>query len=480
MSDSNQLPPSRLVEDPSRPALKQLLGGVTVPAPPPGARERSWSRLTEQRAHRPPMKALALGAALGACAAVVVLSTLRPDVGLPAATIATRTPMPPVSGEVTWLRPDAAPDEVWGAATVIQGAWVKTGAAMRATVRFPGSVLELEEHTSLRVSRLEAGVAEVVLESGSLMAKRQSGVEQRLTVRSRDAFVEGASFAVKVAADGTQMTVQSFEGSTVVREGGRTMTVEKGAVWPAQESKPQKPQKIALMVPRSNAASQEAQPDAPDPESPPQDAALWSAASSAIREGRIQDAIAPLQSLAGGEGAYAGLALYELGRVRARHLGDPAGAKEAFSQYRERMPAGPLRTEVDVSLAELLLGQGAFDEAQVIIDDLLDNDTASARQPELRLLRAHVWRERGDFEAASAEYLALGQSAGRIGADALYYGAFCEQKLGRWDSARSLLEAYVSRFPGGRFEEEAKRALELFEGVPANGHSRPHDSKESP
>lgn len=479
MSDSNRAPPTRWVEEPSRPELRRLLGGVESTDPPPGARERSWRILSARNAARPSFKALAVASGLGACVALAVVWAALPAVPaqedlavLPEPLTASVTPL---AGAVS-----LSGTQVSSEAALLAGSIVRTGEGTRAVLKFPGSLLELGEGSVLAVERINARGTEVRLEAGSVAVNAPG---RALVVRSGEAYVEGASYSVQVAADGARLSVRSFEGSTVVREGDWAVRLEQGEVWPttrAAEVTVEPHQTVALAEqpsrkpqPRRTAPAPEvAAPPVPDA---PTDATLWAAATLAIREGRAQDALTPLQTLAAGDGAYAGLALYELGRVRARHLGDPAGAKAAYSDYRQRMPEGPLRTEVDVSLAELLFAQRAFDEARAVIDDLLQRNPGSAREPQLRLLRAHALRERGEFGGAASAYLQLSKNAGRVGADALYYGAFCEQKLGRWASARGLLEDYLERYPGGRFAAEAKKALGISEGRSGSGHSRARD-----
>jgi outer membrane protein assembly factor BamD (BamD/ComL family) len=153
----------------------------------------------------------------------------------------------------------------------------------------------------------------------------------------------------------------------------------------------------------------------------------------------------------------AGMALYELGRLRQQRLGDAVGALEAFRRYRNEFPDGPLRSEVAISILQLALAQkdsaGALEESTAF----LAANPRSERADEVRLVRGNLLRERGECGPALESYRQVQNPL--YSEDALYFTALCQQQLGEHDSVQLSLRDYLRRFPGGRYVEQAQRAL---------------------
>lgn len=196
----------------------------------------------------------------------------------------------------------------------------------------------------------------------------------------------------------------------------------------------------------------------PLPTSGPDDYAL---ALSMVRAGHRPEAAALLEQVAEEKGKHADLALYELGRLRQRFLGDPAGAAKAFELYRERYPSGALRQEVDLSLVESLLSAGDRDRALAETGSFLAAHPGSERAGEVQKLRGDVRREKGDCDGALDDYRAAlrGELPAAAADGALYFTAWCEQRIGKTERSRATLEDYLNRFPAGAHRQEAKRAL---------------------
>jgi tetratricopeptide (TPR) repeat protein len=176
------------------------------------------------------------------------------------------------------------------------------------------------------------------------------------------------------------------------------------------------------------------------------------------RRGRHAEAIVLYEKLASGTGSWAESALYEVGRLRLRHLGDAPGSLRAFAEYRARYPSGALMHEVALSAIEAQLAKPDSEAALREIDLFLSAFPASERVPDVRILRATLLRDRGDCVGALGDYLLL-VKAGKHDDDALYFAAYCEQQNADPAAARRHLSEYVIRFPAGRHASEAKAAL---------------------
>ena len=173
-----------------------------------------------------------------------------------------------------------------------------------------------------------------------------------------------------------------------------------------------------------------------------------------------------------GDGAGAGqlgeeVALYEVAR-RRDELGDLAGALGVLREHRARFPSGALRTEVDLSIAEILPRLGRYREALDETARLLAAEPRDTRAAELDLLREHVLREGlRDFAgaerayAAASEQAAMGRAGERAVDAALFWRGVCLESLGRAGEARAAYERYLARprAGGSREAAEARRRL---------------------
>jgi hypothetical protein len=102
------------------------------------------------------------------------------------------------------------------------------------------------------------------------------------------------------------------------------------------------------------------------------------------------------------------LSTYELGRVR-RDQADLAGALQAFRDCRRRFPQGTLRTEVDLSIVELLPRLGRFQEALAESADFLAAHPHGERTAELHRLRGDIYRQALKDPARAEHEYALGR-----------------------------------------------------------------------
>jgi tetratricopeptide (TPR) repeat protein len=182
------------------------------------------------------------------------------------------------------------------------------------------------------------------------------------------------------------------------------------------------------------------------------------------RGGLARRAVDCFARIAEGTGLSAEMALYEMARLRRDVLGDAAGAAAALEQYRRQFPRGSLRTEVDVSLLELLPRLGRAGEALADSERLLATAAGRERALELRLLRGNIYRELlRDFGRAEVEYAPAAADRGATGDEASFQRAVCLQALGRVAEARAAFRRYAER-PNPRHAAEAARLRGVLDG----------------
>ncbi|MHB8420886.1 MAG: outer membrane protein assembly factor BamD [Myxococcales bacterium] len=183
----------------------------------------------------------------------------------------------------------------------------------------------------------------------------------------------------------------------------------------------------------------------------------YAEAVSLSRSGRYHEAEQALEAIAGSRGPHADLALYDLGRLRQTRLGDAAGALRAFVRYEAEYPKGSLAQEVELSAIEIELGRDDLPGALSQMQRFLAEHPDSERAPEVHVLRGDALRQRGDCRGALREY-ARGGGSGRED-DALYFTAFCQQRLGEAEDAADSLRNYLKTFPNGHHLREVRAAL---------------------
>lgn len=451
--------PQRLVDEPSRPELGELLRRVRSAEPGGGAREASWKRIDEK-----------------------LFPSRRRRLWIP-----TAIALMVVLVGVFWLLPSVTSPSRQGPQRV------ETPAGGEAEVRIAAFDLRFGGGTSAQITSSRGEDVQIELTRGT--ARVLPGVSEakgRARVLATGTSIEGVSFEVRVASDGTLLVSALQDSVEVVREGHRVQVPPGGhwsshpapSVTPATadeppDSPPPPPRSMATTRPRPppTGPKKSSLPPQPvvasntvaiDPVSAPtpaegggvvSDAERWAEANRRIHDGRFSDAVEEFDAIAAGQGPYAGMALYESGRARAQHLGDFAGAQRSFAAYRERFPAGALRQEVELGALEAFVSSGDLQGALAAADQFLARFPGSVRAADVRLLRANVLRDRGNLNAARADYSELEQVGGGVGAEALYAGAFCARQLGDEAGARIALEAYLSRYPNGSHRKDALQAL---------------------
>ncbi len=111
-----------------------------------------------------------------------------------------------------------------------------------------------------------------------------------------------------------------------------------------------------------------------------------------------------------------------------------------------------------------LLAQGKVRDARRLVRRARSSAPSRAARAEADTLLAECELVSGDLASAARLYLVVagrykGSSAGQ---NALFAAARLESRRGNKDSARRLLERYISSYPSGRFQGEAKRRLDAL------------------
>jgi hypothetical protein len=145
-----------------------------------------------------------------------------------------------------------------------------------------------------------------------------------------------------------------------------------------------------------------------------------------------------------------------------RESGDAAGALALLDEHDRRFGVtGPLAAEARTTRVEALLRLSRFTQALVLLDTLDPRPTGRGRallatRGELRADARRCPEAVADFDALLADASASDDTAER----ALYGRAACRSRLGDAEAARADLDAYLARFPAGRYAARARTALE--------------------
>jgi tetratricopeptide (TPR) repeat protein len=145
-----------------------------------------------------------------------------------------------------------------------------------------------------------------------------------------------------------------------------------------------------------------------------------------------------------------------LAKLRRDH--DARAALALLDEHARDFPAGSLRLEADVARVDALLALGQRAEALGMLERLpIDR---LGRGAELRVLRGELRAQRdpasavADFDRALAAELSP-----ELAERALFGRAGSHLRLGDETRGRADLEAYLARFPNGRFANDARRRL---------------------
>lgn len=402
--------------------------------PPQGAKERVWARLQEQRTRAFPFYWSLLAA--GAVAALAMVASRRDGAPEPG-----QARIMQALGSVALVNGDHRSASV-GESALGEDTWVETTDG-QTLVGVPGDyLLWAVEGTRFRVQRDSRKVI-VHLDRGQVhlwSAPRGRNPLWVVTPHHRGAVV-GTVFSVEYADGGERFAVARgkvdvYDGETRIAHlsggeawaaGLEALGVSDGVVSlleaaaagravhlqaPAPAPKPvvAAPSQALMGLPpvaepASPTAASKARPRRTSTSARPVVVASAPAAAAPVesetdrmareaeafeRSGEYKSAAQRYESLARGAGIDAEWALYRLGKLRARYLGDRSGALAAWREHRRRFPAGSLRQEVDLSIVEALVRLGQNQEALVEAERFLAQYPASERRDELARIKERL------------------------------------------------------------------------------------------
>jgi transmembrane sensor len=228
-----------------------------------------------------------------------------------------------------------------------------------------GSRATVHDGARLRWDRVQSDRVEATVERGPVEFDVRHEEARAFVVHAGgvDLVDRGTRFAVDV--EGAGVTVSVSDGRVeVMRAGAHQATLVGGESWTSGTVGALAPS--AIVAPAANAS------EAPPPSAPPEVVAptapkpaspephvvtaqeLLQTANDARLAGHPKDAAVAFDTLRRrfrGD-ARAGLAAFELGRLRLDALGDPAGAAEALSDAISLAPGAPFREDADARLVE--------------------------------------------------------------------------------------------------------------------------------
>ena len=240
-----------------------------------------------------------------------------------------------------------------------------------------GSRVEIGPNARVRVGSLASQHIELVLEKGGARFDVPHVSDRRFIVHvgSFDVIDIGTRFGVEIASEGT-VTVVVEEGRVELRRRDASdppRFIDAGERWstgePAHAAQNAAPDSSPAEIETTDSPAPSATPSAmsasPRTASVPSAAIptgkdLLEAAERARRDGHPREAAATFDRLRRHyrTDARAGLAAFELGRLRLDQLGDPAGAAEAFRDAIALSPLAPFREDAEARLVDALDASG--------------------------------------------------------------------------------------------------------------------------
>jgi transmembrane sensor len=247
---------------------------------------------------------------------------------------------------------------------VVPGMVIESGLDQTVTLS-DGTRATLHEGAKLRWDRVEASRAEATVERGHVAFDVRHDAARRFVVHAAgmDIVDRGTRFSIDVEAGVLSVSVET---GRVDVEGGRIgrIALSDGEAWTSRRSAddsqgPLSPVHSDAGPPRESSSNGD-----PPPETHPERRAMGSQellqlANEARVAGRVKDAATAFDTLRRRyrKDPRAGLAAFELGRLRLDSLGDPLGAVEALLDAISLAPEATFREDADARLIE------AYDEA---------------------------------------------------------------------------------------------------------------------
>jgi transmembrane sensor len=262
------------------------------------------------------------------------------------------------------------------AATLVDGTWLESPASgpAPAVTLADGSRVVLGAKSRLRVTSTRPDAVRLDLERGRVDVKATHVEGRSFLVKAGDVevYVVGTRFTVE--EDGA-VRVHVDEGRVRVHDSSGDRFVAGGEEW-AQDAAPEGDRPAASAdvddvptEPRANeGAGASSAPSAVTRAGAPDARALLDDAQRALAQGRPSDAARSFDAIRRDHrhDARAGLAAFELGRLRLDALGDPNGAAEAFRDAIRLAREPGLRDDAAARRVEALERMGAGAEKACI------------------------------------------------------------------------------------------------------------------
>jgi TolA-binding protein len=296
------------------------------------------------------------------------------------------------------------------ASQVLAGAGFETATDSMLVDLVDGSRMELAANSRVEVQNSDATRVDLLLVRGRVECDVSHRPERTFSVHAQgvEVRVRGTRFGVALSADRDVVDVAVERGVVEVRLPGKldpARTLTAGEHWTFDPKQPQKTAPAAEATqaepvapvprasaerPRSHPAKATSEHAAPAPISSAQPAPEASApptlqtadpkqlldmGSAARRNGDAQGAARAYQQLLSrypGD-SRAGLAAFELGRVRMDRLGDLPGAVRALRQAMQLAPSSGFREDALARLVQAYAGLGAKRECQQARDQYLSS-----------------------------------------------------------------------------------------------------------
>ncbi len=268
-----------------------------------------------------------------------------------------------------------------GAPSAWQRAALETSSDAMAVKLDDGSRLELAAHTRVKVTENEPSAVALDLEHGRVdcditprpgrqFAVRAQGVEVRVT---------GTRFSVEIASTG-RVEVEVSRGSVEVSRGAVKRRLSAGERWsidleqPGAESEPSREPSPAAepVAPEPTASTVETARPSPAPSAATREPAaagareLFDLGNAARRAGDAAGAARAYEQLLEHypRDGRAGLAAFELGRLRMDRLGDLHGAIQALQRAVTLAPGAGFREDAMARLVDAYAAAGATERCR--------------------------------------------------------------------------------------------------------------------
>jgi TolA-binding protein len=257
---------------------------------------------------------------------------------------------------------------------VIAGLVVETRESEQPITLPDGSLLAVAPNTRLSVLTASTEDVRLRVERGTLTCDVVPGRPRRFVVEAEGTEVEvkGTRFVVEVTDAGSAgkraVAVRVDHGVVEVRDASHkpVASLEAGQAWMSHAPPPAAEETVEPAIPRAADAPPSPPPPSTGshrrsfPSAPPSARELFEQADAAQLAGRSAEAAASFDQLRRRfpNDARAGVAAFQLGRLRLRKLGDPKGAAEAFAFTLAHEGTGAFREDAEAGLVESLARAG--------------------------------------------------------------------------------------------------------------------------